>query len=507
MVKTKDISYLPTSPGCYIYRNKLGEVLYVGKAKNLKKRVTSYFTKHDLDPKTALLVSQIEDIDLMVTPSEVEALLLENNLIKKYYPKYNLDLKDSRRYAYILLHEGDLTWIEVARDRLEKGNYYGPFVSGIIRKLITDVVSRNFRILTNKPSPKLKKIMDKDQYAKRVEQAKKILSGKVEDLITELKNKMKDSSVKTNYEYAITLRNQIAALETLKEKQIMEMIHSQDTNIINYKVVGDEVYLLIFNIRKGVLEEKQSFNFSYYEDFLNDFIIQYYDSIGLPQEIILPEKLDEALIDYLNEKAKRKVIITIPQKGDKKGLLDLVATNINTTFFTGSESVMSLKEIINLKKVPKNIECFDISHLGGTNTVASMVSFENGLPNKKNYRKFKIITKTEGDDYAAMKEVIERRYSGSLSRSMKNPDLIVMDGGQIQLNAALTTLKDLRIDIPVIALAKKFEEIYISGSKEPLAIDRKNKGLQLLQAMRDEAHRFAVSYQRLLRNKAALEEK
>jgi excinuclease ABC subunit C len=506
MVKPKDIAYLPTSPGCYIYRNKIGEVLYVGKAKNLKKRVSNYFLKHDHDTKTAMLVSQIEDIDIIITPSEVEALLLENNLIKKYYPKYNLDLKDSRKYAYILLHEGELPWIEVARDRLEKGDYYGPFVSGMIRKLITDVIARNFRILTNKPSPKLKKIMDKDQYSKRVDQAKKILSGNVDDLIKELEDKMKESSSKANYEYAITLRNQINALETLKQKQIMEMKHSQDTNIINYKIVADEVYLLVFNIRKGVLEEKQSFNFSFYEDFFNDFMIQYYDSAVLPQEIILPEEIDEALAEYLNEKAKRKVKITIPQKGDKKDLLELVATNINTTFFTGSESVMALKEILSMKKIPKNIECFDISHLGGTNTVASMVSFENGLPNKKNYRKFKIRTASGGDDYAAMKEVIERRYSGSLSRTMKNPDLIVMDGGQIQLNAALTTLKDMKISIPTIALAKKLEEIYIPEKKEPLFIERKSKGLQLLQAMRDEAHRFAVGYQRMLRNKEEIGE-
>ncbi len=501
MVKPKDISYLPSNPGCYLFKDNKGKVIYVGKAKNIKKRVSSYFLKQDHEPKTALLVSQIEDIDIMITPSEVEAFLLENNLIKNYYPKYNLDLKDSRRYAYILLHEGDYPWIEVARDRTEKGDYYGPFVSGTIRKLITDVISRTFKILTNKPSPKLKKIINPRQYAQRVDQAKRILKGDVEGLIAELENKMKDSSVKTNYEYAITLRNQIVALKTLKQKQIMEMTSSIDASIINYKIVSDEVYLLVFNIRKGVLEEKQSFNFSYYEDFFNDFLIQYYDTLPIPQEIVVPIELDPALTDYLTKKANRKIIINIPQRGDKKDLLELVASNINTTFFAGSESVIALQNILNLKKIPRQIECFDISHLGGTNTVASMVSFENGLPNKSHYRKFKIRQQTNGDDYLAMKEVIERRYSGSLTASMKNPDLIVMDGGEIQLNAALSTLKRLMINIPVIALAKKFEEIYTSTKKEPIIIDKKNKGLQLLQSMRDEAHRFAVGYQRLLRKK------
>lgn len=504
MVKPLDISYLPTSPGCYLFKNQSGEILYVGKAKNIKKRVSSYFLKHDLEPKTAMLVSQIKDIDIMITPSEVEALLLENNLIKKYYPKYNLNLKDSRKYAYILLHEGTLPWIEVARDRNEKGDYYGPFVSGIIRKLITDVISRTFKILTNKPSPKLKKIIDPASYALRVEQAKRILKGDVNGLIEELKNKMKESSTKTNYEYAITLRNQINALETLKQKQIIEMKSGVDANIINYKIVSDEVYLLIFSIRKGVLEEKQSFNFSYYQDFLSDFLIQYYDHAPIPQEIIIPDRIDAALEDYLAKKADRKVSILVPERGDKKDLLELVATNINSTFFAGSESVIALKEILKLEKIPRTIECFDISHLGGTNTVASMISFENGLPNKKNYRKFKIREETNADDYLAMKEVIERRYSGSLTYSMKNPDLIVMDGGRIQLNAALYILKKLGLNIPVISLAKKFEEIYVSDKKEPIVIDKKNKGLQLLQAMRDEAHRFALGYQRLLRNKEEL---
>ncbi|MEN9625939.1 MAG: hypothetical protein RL557_267 [archaeon] len=501
MAHLSDIAFLATAPGCYLFRDKAGNVIYIGKAKNIRKRVSQYFQKKDHDPKTKVLVSQIDTIDYIVTTTEVEALLLENNLIKKYYPKYNLDLKDSRRYAYILLHNDEIPWIEVARTREEKGEYYGPFVSGAIRKIILDVITRNFRILTRKPSPRLKKLINTKEYSERMQQAKKILKGDAEELIAELQKKMKSSSEKTYYEHALTIRNQIEALQQLTEKQRMEMTRKVDAHIINYSVAGDQMYLLLFSIRNGVLEEKQAYNFPYYEECFEDFLLQYYDTAPVPQEVIVPHAVDSALEEYLAMKGKRKVSIMVPTKGDKKELLDLVAYNITTTFFTGSNHSKALQEILVLEKMPRHIECFDISHLGGTNTVASMVTFRDGLPDKNVYRKFKIHTALESDDYGAMKEVIYRRYAKSLSRSMKNPDLIVVDGGKGQLQVALTTLRELKLSIPIVALAKKYEEIYIPNKKTPLIIDRKNKGLQLLQAMRDEAHRFAISYQRHLRKK------
>lgn len=494
-MKPKDISYLPESPGCYLFRDAAGVVLYVGKAKNIKKRVSSYFNKDHGYSKTSLLVALIADIDVMVTPSELEALLLENNLIKKYYPKYNLDLKDSRRYAYLRLHAGDLPYLEVARDRSEPGEYYGPFVSGAMRRHIMDVITRTFRILTRRASPRLKKIMDPAAYAERVSQAKRILKGDVDGLIAELQGKMEQASGREYYEYALTLRNQIAALEVLREKQIIEMQSRYDVHIINYKVIGEEVYLLVFSIRKGVLEEKQAFNFPVSEDFFEEFIMRYYETQPIPHEIIVPHKTSPALAEYL------KTTIHVPQRGDKKSLLELVAQNVNTTFFAGSESVLALQEILKLKKIPRNIECYDISHLGGTNTVASMVSFVNGLPNKSGYRKFKLLEASGGDDFAAMREVIRRRYSGSLSKKLPKADLLVIDGGAIQLQSALDAMAEVGVSIPAIGLAKRLEEIYISPTEKPLLLDRKHKGLQLLMAMRDEAHRFAVSYQRLLRVK------
>jgi excinuclease ABC subunit C len=500
-MKPTEISYLPTDPGCYIYKDAKGTVLYVGKAKNIKKRVSSYFQKKELDPKTSLLVANIIDIDTIVTKTEVEALILENSLIKRYQPKYNLDLKDSRKYAYILLHDdADFPWIEVVRSKEGEGEFYGPFVSGSIRKLVTDVLSRHFRILTSKASPQLKKAMNKEAYAERVQQARQILKGHVDSLIRELERQMHLSSTKTHYEYALTLRNQISALKTLKDKQIIEMTRAVDANIINYQISGDDVYLLVFSIRKGVLEGKQSFTFPYYEEFLDDFLLQYYDQSPVPHEIILPHEIDAAIPGYLKSKYGRTVEIVVPLKGDKKELLDLVSLNINTTFFAGNQRMNALKSLLGLEHNPKVIDCFDISHLGGTNVVASMVSFTNGLPDKSRYRKFKIVVNVN-DDYSAMREVIRRRYAGSLSKSMASPDLIVVDGGPGQLSSALSVLNELRIKIPVISLAKQFEEIYISSNKGPVRASHKDKGLQLLQAIRDEAHRFAITYQRLLRDK------
>jgi excinuclease ABC subunit C len=493
---------LPHSPGCYLFKDKDNSVIYVGKAKNLRKRVSSYFAKKHEDVKTQMLVDNIQNFDFISTTTEVEALILENNLIKKHYPHYNLDLKDAQRYAYIhLVTEGDLPYIEVERSRHAKGEYYGPFVSGFMRKLIMEVLSRNFKILTKKPSPRTKKLVDKEKYLERVEQARKILRGEVDELIKELKSSLKEASDKTFYEYALTLKNRIEALESLKEKQYMELTRSFDANIINYIISTDTVYLLVFSIRKGILEGKQEYVLPYMDGFLNEFILRYYDKAPIPDEVILPEIVDPVLQGYLTKLRKRKVQIIIPKSGDKKQLLDLVLKNVQDTFFFGKARLIALKEALNLPKLPVRMECFDISHLVGTNTVASMVSFKEGVPDKSSYRKYKIRIPTNGDDFAAMKEVIYRRYAKLSREHMTYPDLIIIDGGKGQLSAALESLNKLRLKIPIISLAKQFEEIYTKPVGDPVRLPKDHKGLQLLQTIRDEAHRFAITYQQLLRRK------
>lgn len=502
MVSPKNLYEIPTSPGCYLYKNAKKEIIYIGKAKELRKRVGSYFSKKHEDMKTQMLVKDIDDIDFIATRSEVEALILENSLIKKYYPRYNLDLKDSHRYAYLKIVSGDIPFIEVVRRRdNDGGEYYGPFVSGQSRKIILDVLTRNFRVLTRKASPRMRKIIVKEEYFKRIEQARKILRGKTDELISELESEMKKASEKKYFEYALTLRNQIAAIHTLNDKQIIESTRSVDSNIINWTVFGDEIYLLVFSVRKGVLEGKQEYVFEKKEEFLEEFLLRYYDSAPIPEEIVLPIEVDSSLFEYLSQKRGKKIKIIVPEKGDKKELLELVLKNVHLTFFAGRERLIALQKALDLPKLPRVMECFDISHLMGTNTVASMVCFKDGMPDTSNYRKFKIRSPTGGDDFLAMGEVVERRYSGTLSRKMKNPDLIIIDGGLGQLNVALNVLHKLRLKIPVISLAKRIEEIYIPSRSKPIYLPRDDKGLLLLQAIRDEAHRFAVTYQRFLRGK------
>lgn len=506
MIKLGEVNSLPPNPGCYLFLNADKKVIYVGKAIDLRKRVTSYFQKKDHDTKTRLLVSEIKLLDFIVTKNEAEALLLENNLIKLHYPRYNIDLKDSRRYAYLRLTDDELPWIEVSRKRDAPGEYFGPFVSGGIRRVVMDTITFHFKILYKKPSPQLRKVMleNKSEYLERVSKVRKILKGKVDELIYDLEKEMKENSAKQNYEWSLKLRNQIEALKTLKEKQVMEFKKTIDAHVLNYTVAGGEVFLLVFNIRQGVVEEKQEFVFEYYEGFFEQFLLQFYDSIKVPDEIIVPEEVTPAFAEYLKKKSGKKVSISVPRGGDKKELLEFVAKNITATFFAGNERTGSLKEALGLEKPPRTIECFDISHLHGANTVASMVTFTDGFPDKANYRKFRIRAPTSSDDLWAMQEVVKRRYSGSLSLKMKKPDLIVIDGGPTQLGVAAGVLKELKLNIPIISLAKQFEEIHVPGEKEPIRLDRKHKGLQLLQAIRDEAHRFANAYRKVLKKRELL---
>ncbi len=501
------VESLPLSPGCYLFKDGKGKIIYVGKAKSLRKRVSSYFTKNLQDLKTNMLVKEIKDFDFISTMTEVEALILENNLIKLHYPQYNLDLKDAQRYAYIrLVTDTVLPYIEVERTRAESGEYYGPFVSGFMRSLIVETISRTFKVFTRKPSPRMLKLVDREAYLKRVAQARKILRGEVNELISELKKDRETASKNTFYEYALSVNNRIEALESLKEKQYMELTRSFDAHIINYIVSGDTVYLLVFSIRKGILEGKQEFVIPYREDFLSEFILQYYDTAPIPNEVVVPHHVDEALEEYLTVKKRRKVIVVMPEKGDKKQLLELVLKNVHDTFFFGRVRLIALKEALGLPKLPTIIECFDISHMSGTNTVASMVCFKDGVPDKSNYRKYKIRTiNPNSDDYLAMKEVLERRYFKLKKEKLSYPDLIVVDGGKGQLSTAVKVLKNLNIKIPIISLAKQFEEVYVPGKSEPIRLPKDHKGLQLLQAIRDEAHRFAITYQQLLRGKELFE--
>jgi excinuclease ABC subunit C len=515
------IAHLPDKPGCYLFRNKQGIILYIGKAKNLHKRVKSYQKINNLDPKTQQLMKQIHTIDFIVTDTEMEAFILENTLIKKHQPKYNIDLKDAKSYSYLRITDESYPRILIARRKTEKGSYFGPFVSAADRDYILQFLKKTFLLRTCKRMPKkpclryhiqlcdapcIDNITEKE-YLQQIETAKQILKGKIKEATTQIAQEMQEFSRKQQFEQALRKRNQLTALEHLKERQNMQRQKQYNEDIINYKIVDDNVYLMLFNVYKGTLSNKNDFVFSFHEDFLEEFITQYYSDHPIPKELIVPESLDESLKAFLSHQKKSKVLITVPQRGEKKQLLRLVKKNIDITFFANTKKIAALQQRLRLHEKPVVIECFDISHLSGTSMVGSMVQFRNGQPDKTNYRRFRIRTVEGIDDFKAIGEVVRRRYNRLLKEKQTFPDLIIIDGGKGQLNSALSILEDIGMTTPVISIAKRLEELYIPGRVQPLLLKKDDIALQYIQQIRDEAHRFAISYNRLLRSKEVISSK
>ncbi|MCK4997236.1 excinuclease ABC subunit C [Candidatus Pacearchaeota archaeon] len=510
-----NLTKIPNNPGCYLHKDKFGKIIYVGKAKNLKKRVNSYFNKIHEDAKTNALVSHIVKTDFIITDSEVEALILENNLIKKNKPKYNIDLKDSKRYAFIQITSEEFPRLIIARKREGKGKFFGPFVSGMSRDYVLEALKKIFKIRTCRKLPKRKcirydiglcsapciKKISKEDYLESIKGCEMVLRGKTSQLVKTLTFKMKEFSRNQDFERALSTRNQIRAIKELGDKQKMERQKDYDEDIINWIIHDGIVHLMLFNSRKGILENKQDFEFDFKDDFLEEFLVQYYSENEIPQEIILLEKVDAVVKEFLEKTSKHKVKITMPQKGDKKNLLDLVKKNIEINLFGDSEKVEDLRIKLKLQEVPAVIECFDISHLSGTSTVASMVQFRNGKADKSNYRKYKIRTVSGIDDFASMEEVVHRRYSKLKNENLPMPNLIVVDGGKGQLSSSMQVLENLDLKVPLISLAKREEEVFVPGKSEPIILSKKSKALKLLQEIRNEAHRFAITYNRLLRIK------
>lgn len=505
---------IPKKPGCYLFKDSSNKILYIGKAKNLKKRVKSYFNKA-LDQKTELLVQKAKDIEFFVTDTEVESLILENTLIKKHKPKYNINLKDSKKYAYIKLTNEQFPRLIVARKKTSKSKYFGPFVSASDRDYILEVLKKTFKIRTCKrlrkkaclryhinlcDAPCIGKISE-HEYNEQVDLAISVLNGDTKELIFQLEKKMENAAENQKYEKAKKYRDQIASLRYLEEKQKMDRNKKYDEDIINYTIKDSKVYLMVFGVHRGILENKKEFKFKHKQDFFEEFITQYYSENPIPKELILPKKVDPSIISYLTQKKGQKVIITVPKIGDKKKLLSLVKQNIEISFFRNTIALEKLKQELDLQQTPKVIECFDISHTGGTNITGAMVQFRNARPDKSNYRRFKIKTVDHSDDAGSIAEVVKRRYTRLLKEKRALPDLVVIDGGKPQLNAALKQMTQIGIRIPTIALAKKPEEIYFPGNPNPLKLKKSSKALKLLQRVRDEAHRFAISYHKLLRKK------
>ncbi|HZD43526.1 MAG TPA: excinuclease ABC subunit UvrC, partial [Methanomicrobiales archaeon] len=427
--------------------------------------------------------------------------------------------KDAKSYAYIQLTDEEFPRIAVARrPKGGSGSLYGPFVSAQERDHVFQVLKKTFRLRTCRKLPRKPCLryhmqscsapcigaIGRDEYRELVKRAESVLRGNSPDLLKSLRAEMDERARREEFEAALDLRNQIQAIEHLGERQHVERQKQHDEDIINFVITDGEVILMVFTIHRGTLADKEVFTFDTREEFLEEFIARYYTDREPPGELILPQGVGESLVGYLAYRKGKAVRITVPQKGEKKRLLDLVQKNIETAFFGDRIKVEELKKSLHLRKLPAVIECFDISHLSGTSTVGAMVQFRDGRPDRKNYRKFRIRTVEGVDDTAAIAEVVRRRYSRLKKEGLDLPDLILIDGGKGQLSAAQAELKNLSISVPIVALAKREEEIYIPGLRFPLPIQKKDRASLFLQEIRDEAHRVAVTYNRLLRTKEVL---
>ncbi|MBN2095682.1 MAG: excinuclease ABC subunit C [Candidatus Aenigmarchaeota archaeon] len=511
-----DLSLIPENPGSYLFKDKEGKVIYVGKAKNLRKRVKSYFRKKGLDAKTQVLVENIDSVDFVVTDNEVEAYVLEDTLIKKHQPKFNIDLRDSRRYAYIRITDEEFPRLVVARNKSEGGQYFGPFVSAERRDYLLKFLRKTFRIRTCKKLPTkpclryhisrcqapCRGTISAAEYRRTFDRVRKILGGNIDEAKAQIYEEMGEMARQQNFERALELKNQLDSLEKLKERQNMDRQKDYDEDVLNYVIDGGRVTLFLFNACLGTVDHKEEFSFDYRENFLEEFLVQYYSEIRIPSFVIVPDEVSSALSDYLTEKAGKKVKVVVPKKGERFELLELVRKNIEIMLYGNAKKVEALQKKLGLSKLPKVIECFDISHLSGTSMVGSMVQFRSGIPDKGNYRRFRIRDVSGIDDFRAIAEVVRRRYSRLIKEGRELPDLVVIDGGREQLNFALSEIKKLGLDLPVISIAKREEEIYLPGRAAPVALDHKETALKFVQEIRDEAHRFAIKYQRLLRSRS-----
>ena len=510
--KIKD---LPSNPGCYLFKDRAGQVLYIGKAKNLRKRVVSYFQKHHPEPKTVKLVSEITDLEFLITDTELEALLLEAKLIREQQPKYNMELKGGRRYAYIRVTNEIIPRLETARTVRKKDMLYGPYARGGVRQQLMYLANDLFQLRVGKRKPDLvkgkyavrlsrspwKRYVTPEEYAKDIDKVELLLKGKMPELIGRLELEMRKLSSEKKYELAKQRRDQIFALRQLGEKQKISLRKSYDQDVINYAQVVDTIIVQLFTISKGEVFGRKEFRFKEFN--LHEFLTQYYYSNEIPQEIILPKLPTESKLveKYLTKISGRGVRLLVPQKGDKKKLLDLVLKNIKAGMKSGDAALLELQNELSLPKLPRVIECFDISNLGPTHMVGSMVYFKDGLPDKNNYRRFKIKTLRGQSDVDAIQEIVYRRYSRLLAEQASLPHLVVVDGGKPQLSAARKAFARLGLVLPVVALAKKQEELFLPGRGHSIILSRKSDALKLVQKIRDEAHRFAITYHRLLRSK------
>lgn len=536
------ITTLPTSPGVYLYKNAEGEVIYVGKAKNLRARVRSYFLEANLaDAKTGSLLREAVDVEYIVVGNEKEALALENNLIKQKQPRFNILLRDDKTYPYLKLTLAETYPRIFVTRRLKKDGsaYFGPYFPANLAYRVLNLVNRYFGIpscaldldkkranpclqyhLARCLGPCADQIITDEGYQQAVRDTKLFLEGRGTELTRLLRERMEKAAEAQQYEIAARYRDFISTVEQLHEKQRIATPDGEDADVFGYHYANEMLAMNLFHMRGGRILDRREFfweNIPGVEDgaefnpgdFFAALLKQIY--IGqqyVPRNIYVPVDFEEreSLEELLSESAGRGVQITIPQRGEKRSLIDLAANNAKQCYdqrfrvMKPQAKVIkeALQDALMLPEAPKRIECFDISHIQGAETVASMVVWQDGEMRKSDYRKFIIRSVAGVDDFASMREVITRRYKRVLDEKHPMPSLVLVDGGIGQLHAAAEALQSLAItDLPLAAIAKKEEIIYVHGQEdEPVVIDRHSPVLHLVQMIRDEAHRFAITFHR-----------
>ncbi len=560
---------LPTRPGCYLMYDVNGRVIYVGKAVNLRARVRSYFHANAMDmeyaPKTARLVAEIDCIDFIVTDSELEALILEANLIKKHRPRYNVRLKDDKRYPYIKVHwQDNYPKVTITRRMKRDGaRYFGPFTSSLAVRQTLDTLRKAFpyltcdRVITGRDTraclyydiklcngPCIGAV-SRDEYRETIAGLVRFLEGRTERVVEDLEAQMRAAADALDFETAATVRDKLKAVSHIVQKQKIVSAAQADQDVVAFAREDGDTCVQIFFIRGGKLLGREYFILDGAEGedeqaIMTSFVKQFYDDAAyVPPEVLLPAQIEEALIieQWLRQKRGTKVMLKVPRRGHKRELVRMAADNAAETLASlrtqwqadrhKQEQAMSeLQEALDLTLAPARIECYDISTTQGTATVGSMIVFVHGVPRKSDYRRFNVRSVDgEPDDYASMHEVLTRRFKrwqdaskgeftpgdpGAKGRKQTAwallPDLLLVDGGKGQLNVAVKVLKsfDLFGQVPVAGLAKQEEELFIPGRKDPILLPRQSQGLYLVQRVRDEAHRFAITSHRSQRRKIGI---
>ena len=546
----QQLKLIPENSGSYQFFDKNNEIIYVGKAKNLKRRISSYFIKNHPNVKVRVMVPQIKKIQYIITNTEVEALILESHLIKKYKPKYNILLKDDKKFPYFLITKEEYPRILVVRKRNKnplEGKYFGPYTNGKAMYSTLDLLKKIFPLKQCK-TPKFKDRpclyydigrcqapcqhkVTSEEYKKTIKNVEMFLSGKQEELVQELKKRMEEYSQKEEYDKAMRFRDSyFDVLKTMERQKVIFENTKINLDVISIQQSKIFTALTLLQIRDGRLTEKKNFEiktteYDSPEDIISTFIKEYYQlttKTEIPKEIIFDfelEKDDKVLIEkWLTSLKGSKVQINPTLNTKNKEILEIGKKNCEFYYEElkikyqmelqndFNEIGAYIKEKLKLKKFPHHAECFDISHIQGTNTVASMVVFENGIPKKSEYKRYKIkSTESKPDDFKSMEEVVRRRYSRLIKENKPLPDLIIIDGGKGQLSSAISILNELNLkEQDIISLAKRIEEVFVTWKKTSVIFPTTSNSLFFFQKIRDEAHRFAITYHRKLREKGAL---